>query len=140
MYNDVVGTRIDLPIPCTAVIPLRGIRRRRYQPLTHPANRGTQTFVHRISLARLFRVASHKASMLHAREVPVLKGIILLLQHLERLRLQIRRVHRIELRREYLYRHLWRDGVDISLCKQRRMPDGEAVQQRLRAVGRVEIL
>jgi hypothetical protein len=78
--------------------------------------------------------------MLHAGKVPVLKGIALLLQHFERLRLQIRRVHRIELRREYLYRHLRRDGIDIGLGQQRRMSDGEAVQQRLRAGGRIEIL
>ena len=78
--------------------------------------------------------------MLHAGKVPVVKSIALLLQHFERLRLQVRRVHRIELRREYLYRHLRRDGIDIGLGQQRRMPDGEAVQQRLRAAARVEIL
>ena len=76
--------------------------------------------------------------MLHARKVPVLKGVVLLLEHFERLRLQVGRIHRIKLRREYLYRHSRRDSVDIRLRQQRWMPDGEAVQQRLRAVGRVE--
>ena len=96
-----------------------------------------QTSLHRISLAGFLQVTSYKTSMLHVRKVPVVKSIALLLQHFKRLRLQVRRVHRIMLRREDLYRYPRRDRVDIRLRQQRGVPDGEAVQQRLRAVGRV---
>ena len=136
MYNDVVST---WKLLCIAVALLRGTRQRRCQPLAHPTNRSTKTSIHRISLARLLRVTSHKTGMLNAREVPVVKSVALLLQHFERLRLQIRRIHRIKLRREYLYRNPRRNRVDVCFCQQRRVPDGEAVQQRLGTVGRVEL-
>lgn len=126
-------------MPCTVFVPLRGIRRRRRQPLAHPTNSSAKTSLHRLSLASLLRVTSHKTGMLHAGKVPVVKSIALLLQLFERLRLQVRRVHRIKLRREDLYRYPRRDRVDVSLRQQRWMSDGETVQQRLRALDRIEL-
>lgn len=77
--------------------------------------------------------------MLYARKVPVVKSITLLLQRFERLRLQVRRIHRIKLRREDLYWYPRRDRVDVSLRQQGWMSDGETVQQRLRALDRIEL-
>lgn len=109
------------------------------QPLSHPTHSSSQAPLHRIPLARLLRIPTNKARMLHAREVPILERHAFLLPYVERPRLEMLREHRIDLWRQDLHRHPRRDRVNVSFHHKRWVANGYTVQQWLGVTGWVEL-
>lgn len=98
------------------------------QKLPEPAKSSILPSSHSLALPSLLVVATNKASMLYPGEMLIVKRHTQLCNRLEAVRLQLGRVHGINLRSQYLHRH--RDFVDVLLRQERRMARRDAIHER----------